>query len=129
MEPAALRHHDDMPTILICEDHPMFRLEARWLLEAQGFSVIGEAEDGATALVLAVRDRPDVLLLDIGLPDVEGFALAEQLASLEPATCIVLTSSREEAAYGSRVRESAAAGFIRKDELSGDAIRSLMRAR
>jgi two-component system response regulator FimZ (fimbrial Z protein) len=115
-----------MPTILIVDDHAAFRLEARQLLEAEGFTVVGEAADGTEALSVTERERPDVLLLDIGLPDVDGFAVADRLASILPAICVILTSSRDGSIYGSRIDETAAAGFLRKDELSGDAIKALM---
>jgi len=117
-----------MPTILIVDDHAAFRHEARHLLEAEGFTVIGEAGDGAAALLLATAERPDVLLLDIGLPDIDGFAVADRLASIHPPIRVILTSSRDEAIYGARVRDATSLGFVRKDELSGGAIRDLMAA-
>jgi len=117
-----------MPTILIVDDHAAFRLEARQLLEAEGFTVIGEAADGEAALHLATNERPDILLLDIGLPDIDGFAVADRLAALHPPILVILTSSRDETIYGSRVSDTAAVGFLRKDELTGDAIRSLIGA-
>ena len=115
-----------MPTLVIVDDHALFRLEARQLLESEGFTVIGEAPDGASALSLAARGRPDVVLLDIGLPDIDGFVVAERLATKEPTICVILTSSRDGSIYGRRLRETTAAGFLRKDELSGDAIRELI---
>ena len=117
-----------MPNILIVDDHAAFRLEARQLLEAEGFTVIGEAADGEAALSLAMQERPDVLLLDIGLPDVDGFAVAERLAALHPPISVILTSSRDGSIYGARIRDATSLGFLRKDELSGDAIRELMGA-
>jgi DNA-binding NarL/FixJ family response regulator len=117
-----------MPTILIVDDHAAFRLEARQLLEAEGFTVIGEAADGEAGLLLATTERPDVLLLDIGLPDIDGFAVADRLAALHPPVSVILTSSRDESVYGARTREATSLGFLRKDELSGGAIRNLMAA-
>ena len=117
-----------MPTILIVDDHAAFRHEARQLLQAEGFTVIGEAADGEAALSLATRQRPDILLLDIGLPDIDGFAVADRLAGVQPPISVILTSSRDGATYGSRLSDTAAVGFLRKDELTGDAIRELMGA-
>jgi two-component system, NarL family, nitrate/nitrite response regulator NarL len=115
-----------MPTLVIVDDHTLFRVEARQLLESQGITVIGEAVDGESALLLAARSHPDVVLLDIGLPDIDGFTVAERLFAAQPAICVILTSSRDGSIYGRRIAEAPVAGFLRKDDLSGDAIRELM---
>jgi DNA-binding NarL/FixJ family response regulator len=115
-----------MHTILIIDDHRGFRLQARALLEADGFTVLGEAADGASGLDVARDLRPDLVLLDIGLPDIEGFDVATALAVDGPPPFVVLTSSREASEYGPRLRHASALGFIPKDELSGAAIRSLL---
>src|SRR5207249_10859 len=83
------------PTVLIVDDHPSLRVTARALLEAEGFDVVGEAEDGAGALAAARRLRPDVVLLDVQLPDIDGFEVAARLASNGGRPAIVLTSSRD----------------------------------
>jgi DNA-binding NarL/FixJ family response regulator len=112
-------------TILIVDDHAGFRVQARALLEADGFIVVGEAEDGTSGLRAARSMRPDVVLLDIGLPDLEGFAVARELAADGTPPFVVLTSTREASAYGPRLKSSPVLGFIAKDELSGSAIRAL----
>ena len=104
-------------TVLIVDDHAAFRSAARALLEADGFDVVGEAADGASALAAARRLRPDVVLLDVHLPDVDGFAVAELLPRDGPA--IVLTSSRSAAAFRRRLAANPRLTFIAKDELSG----------
>ena len=114
-----------MNTILIIDDHSGFRLQARAILEADGFTVVGEAEDGASGLAASRAIRPDLVLLDIGLPDVEGFEVARALAVDGPPPFVVLTSSRPASDYGPRLTGSRALGFITKDELSGAAIRAL----
>ena len=114
-----------MNTILIIDDHSGFRVQARAILEADGFTVVGEAEDGASGLAASRAIRPDLVLLDIGLPDVEGFDVAEALAVDGPPPFVVLTSSRPASDYGPRLTASRALGFITKDELSGAAIRAL----
>jgi len=116
----------DMNTILIVDDHAAFRVQARALLEADGFVVIGEAETGTSGLAAARSLRPHLVLLDIGLPDVEGFEVAHALAADGPPPFVVLTSSRDASAYGPRVANSRVLGFIAKDELSGAALRSLI---
>ena len=117
-----------MNTILIVDDHPGFRVQARAVLEADGFVVLGEAADGATGLAAARALLPDLVLLDIGLPDIEGFEVAQTLAADGPSPFVILTSSRDAAPYGPRIRKSRALGFISKDELSGPAIRALAEA-
>ncbi|HET9520723.1 MAG TPA: response regulator transcription factor [Candidatus Limnocylindrales bacterium] len=117
-----------MNTILIVDDNAGFRVQARALLEADGFVVVGEAIDGTTGLEAARSLRPDLVLLDIGLPDVEGFDVARTLAITGPPPFVVLTSSREASAYGPRLANSRVLGFIAKDELSGAAIRALVDA-
>ena len=92
---------------------------------ADGFEVVGEAPDGTSGLAAARSLRPDLVLLDIGLPDVEGFEIARELAVTGPPPLVVLTSSREASEYGPRLTSSRVLGFIPKDELSGEAIRAL----
>lgn len=114
-----------MTSILIVDDHTSFRAQARALLEDDGFTIVGEASDGTSGLQAARSLRPDLVLLDIGLPDVEGFEVARELAVDGPPPFVVLTSSRDAAAYGPRLVNSRVLGFIPKDELSGTAIRAL----
>ena len=117
-----------METILIVDDNLGFRRQIRALLEADGFNVVGDSPDGTSALEAARSFQPDVVLLDIGLPDIDGFEVCRQLATDQSRPRVVLTSSREQAAFGPRVRDSGALGFIAKDELSGSAIRALVEA-
>jgi DNA-binding NarL/FixJ family response regulator len=113
-------------TILIVDDHDAFRESVGAMLEVEGFAVVGDAGDGSGALAEFERLRPDVVLLDVQLPDLDGFAVAERLATAPDPPIIVLISSRDAAAYGPRVDASAARGFIAKRELSGAAIAALV---
>ena len=113
-------------TILVVDDHGGFRATARRLLERDGWTVVGEAVDGRSGLAAATALAPDVVLLDVGLPDVDGFEVAELLARAKDAPSIVLTSSRDLETYGERVRVSRAIGFLSKTELDGPALRSLV---
>jgi DNA-binding NarL/FixJ family response regulator len=115
-----------MTSFLIVDDHPAFRAEARVLLEHAGLGVIGEAADGRTALQAARDLDPDAVLLDIGLPDTTGFEVLEQLRANGVHAAVILTSTREAAAYGPRIAEGDAAGFIQKDELSGPLVLALL---
>ena len=111
--------------ILVVDDHAGFRATARRWLEAEGWTVVGEAEDGASALIAAAALHPDVVLLDIGLPDMDGFVVAERMAC-PGAPDVVLVSSRDPGAYAGRVATSAAVGFISKEHLDGDGLRALL---
>ena len=116
-----------MPTVLIVDDHPSFRASAHALLEAEGFEVVGEAEDGASAVAAAGRLHPDVVLLDVQLPDIDGFEVARQLTANGSSTCVVLVSSRDGSDFGPLVEASGACGFVPKSELTGAAISALLR--
>jgi DNA-binding NarL/FixJ family response regulator len=113
------------PTILIVDDSPSYRRAARALLEAEGFDVVGESTTGGEALADTERLRPDVVLLDIGLPDIDGIAVAEQLTAHPGGPAVVLVSSRDGIGFEQVFRRCGARGFIPKAELSGDAITAL----
>jgi DNA-binding NarL/FixJ family response regulator len=113
-------------TVLIVDDHPSFRASARMLLEAEGFDVIGEAEDGASALRAVVELRPDVVLLDVQLPDIDRFDVAARLTGAADAPTVILVSSRDGSDFGPLVTRSGARGFVPKAELSGDRVHALL---
>jgi DNA-binding NarL/FixJ family response regulator len=115
-----------VPSVLIVDDHPTFRATAHALLEAEGFDVVGEAEDGASALEAATRLEPDVVLLDVQLPDIDGFEVAQRLTENGSQAQVVLVSSRDGSDFGPLVAQSGAAGFIPKAELSGQAVSNLL---
>ena len=114
------------PSVLIVDDHRRFRVSARVLLESEGFKVVGEAADGAEALRQAAVLRPDLVLLDIQLPDFDGFAIVAELHSLLSPPQIILISSRDADAYGDRVESAQVLGFVSKSELSGASIDRLL---
>jgi DNA-binding NarL/FixJ family response regulator len=111
--------------VLIVDDHDGFRESARALLEAEGFTVVGGVADGASALAAVQRLRPEVVLLDIQLPDVDGFAVARQLAAAPDPPRVVLISSRDAVAYGPCLDAAPACGFLAKRELSGASLAAL----
>lgn len=113
-------------TVLIVDDHAEFRASARALLEADGFMVVGEAADGAGAIAAAGMLHPTIVLLDIALPDTDGFAVADTLACHDAPPAVILTSSRERSAYGRRIDGSLVRGFVPKRALSGASIRALL---
>lgn len=113
-------------SVLVVDDHPSFRAAARLLLEAEGYAVVGEAEDGGRALDAAAALRPDVVLLDVNLPDLDGFAVASRLTAAADPPAVVLVSSRDVGDYGAAVGRCGARGFIAKGELSGRALAALL---
>jgi CheY-like chemotaxis protein len=120
---------DDLPmaaTVLVVDDHPSFRRFARRLLEAAGFEVVQEAGDGASALAAARELRPDVVLLDVLLPDTTGFELAEALSADPAGPVVVLTSSRSAGDFDVSLTRSSARGFIAKRDLTAAAFTALV---
>ena|SRR5215472_10940054 len=107
-----------LPSVLIVDDHAEFRAQVRALLVAAGYRVIGEAADGESGVRVARDSRPDVVLLDVQLPDITGFDVARQVSDAPDPPLIVLISSRDAADYGGRIRARGVAGFISKSDLS-----------
>ncbi len=108
--------------VLIVDDSAGFRAQARAMLAAAGYEVIGEAEDGRAAMALARRLDPELVVLDVQLPDISGLEVARLLHEETNPPAIILISSREASDYGARVDRSGARGFISKAELSAHAI-------
>ncbi len=119
-------HDPGVPSVLIVDDHATFRATARQLLEAEGFEVVGEAEDGASALAAVARLRPDVVLLDVQLPDTDGFEIARCLCVNGFQPKVVLTSSRDASEFGDLIDACGSRGFIPKGELSGGKLAALL---
>jgi DNA-binding NarL/FixJ family response regulator len=113
-------------SVLIVDDHPSFRASARALLEAEGYEVVGEAENGVQGLSKARELHPDVVLLDVQLPDFDGFEVASRLTKDANPPAVVLISSRDGSDFGHLVPDSGALGFIPKAELSGAALATLL---
>jgi DNA-binding NarL/FixJ family response regulator len=120
--------HDPWMTLslLIVDDHAGFRGFAHALFNSQGFDVT-EAEDGESALEQVQLLRPDVVLLDVQLPGIDGFEVAWLLSRQLSPPRVVLTSSRDGADYGDRLRLAPVRGFIPKHELSGTTLSALVR--
>ena len=110
-----------MKTVLVVDDHAGFRTRARMLLEADGYEVVGEASDGDSAVAECRRLVPDIVLLDVQLPDLDGFEVAERITGHSSAA-VVLTSSRDWSDSAELIERSGARGFVPKDKLSGPAI-------
>jgi DNA-binding NarL/FixJ family response regulator len=113
-------------SVLLVDDHVQFRSEARALLEAGGYEVVAEAGDAATALREAARVGPDVVLLDVGLPDASGLDIVAPLRSAVPHARVVLVSTRPRMDFGDRIAASGADAFIDKAALSTASLASAL---
>jgi DNA-binding NarL/FixJ family response regulator len=113
-------------TVLIVDDNGSFRAWARVLLESAGYTVAGEAADGASAIAAALASPPEVMLLDVQLPDTDGFEVARRLRAERSDVAVVLTSTRDALDYGARLGTCGARGFVSKDELSAKALADVL---
>lgn len=113
------------PTVLIVDDHAAFRSGARALLEADGWDVVGEAADGQTGLDAAYDLNPDVVLLDVRLPDMDGFTVAGRLTSNGCQSDVIVTSSSDDPLYRERAEKCGACGFVAKHDVCGAALERL----
>ena len=112
-------------TLLLVDDHASFRAAARAAL-SERFTVVGEAADGPQAVALARQVRPDVALVDVQLPGLDGFAVAVALSAQEDPPQVVLTSSRDRRDLEPLLRTSPARGFIAKERLSVTSLEELL---
>jgi DNA-binding NarL/FixJ family response regulator len=114
-------------TVLIVDDHASFRRAVRLVLEYEGYDVVGEAADGDAALAAAGDLHPELVLLDVHMPGIDGFEVASRLTATDDAPAVVLTSSRDGTDFDQRVKRSGARGFIPKAEISGQRLAELLR--
>jgi DNA-binding NarL/FixJ family response regulator len=114
------------PTVLIIDDHAAFRVGVRALLAVDGYDVIGEASDGQSGLDAAAALDPEVVLLDVRLPDMDGFAVADALAARGSSAAVVITSSSDDPLYPARAIDSGARGFVAKHDVSGPTLDRLL---
>ena len=125
-DPGRYEHPVTRNRVLIVDDHASFRSIASQVLTADGFLIVGEAADGAEAIRACDELHPDIVLLDVQLPDIDGFAVADVLTTRVAPPAVVLVSSRSRIDYGSRIEECRACGYVAKAELSGSAVRRLL---
>jgi DNA-binding NarL/FixJ family response regulator len=112
--------------VLIVDDNGAFRAAARQLLERAGFAVVAEAETGAGGVAEAKAHSPDVAIVDVQLPDFDGFEIAERLSELDVPPRVILISSLDDVDFGALVDGSSALGFVPKAELSGSLVNALL---
>jgi DNA-binding NarL/FixJ family response regulator len=127
-DPSRLRCNDSpmSETVVIVDDNDAFRAQARLLLTYDGYDVIGEAGNGTSGLEAVRRLQPNIALLDVQLPDADGFSVARDVRDVVSETAVVIISTRDAADYGSAVTRCGARGFIAKSELCGEALREVM---
>jgi DNA-binding NarL/FixJ family response regulator len=113
-------------TVLVIDDHAGFRAIARTILEAAGYEVVAEAADGESGLAAAARARPDLALVDIQLPDIDGFEVTRRLLETPSSPSIVLVSSRDRSDFGHLVDTSGAMGFVPKAEISAESLEAVL---
>jgi DNA-binding NarL/FixJ family response regulator len=114
-----------MKRVLLVDDHAEFRGYARGLIISAGYAVIAEAADGSTALRAAALHRPEIVVLDIRLPDMSGLDVARRLNAGPDPPAVILISSGDRRAYERAAREAGARGFIAKSDLTAEALRGL----
>ena len=117
------------PRIVIVDDDPSFLATVRLLLEAEGFAVVGEALTGVDGVAAAAELEPDIVLVDVNLPDIDGFEVVERLADGRAAPPMVLTSIRSAGDFGDLIDASRADAFITKAEISGEALAEILAGR
>ncbi len=113
-------------TLVLVDDHAGFRQAVRAMLTAAGWQVIGEASTGAAAPDMVMRLAPDLVLLDVVLPDTDGFAVAEHLAAAGCRSAVVLISGHDRSDFEGRVRAAPVRGFLAKEMISGQALARLL---
>ncbi|HEY7836907.1 MAG TPA: response regulator transcription factor [Solirubrobacteraceae bacterium] len=113
-------------TVLIVDDHAAFRASAKMLLESEGFEIVGEAVNGGSAVEQAAALSPDLVLLDVHLPDIDGFEVADRVIAADGAPAVILISSRDGGDLEPRIQASGARGFVSKADLSGNTLRELL---
>lgn len=102
--------------ILIVDDHEALRAGVRTVLEAHGFEVCGEADNGQEALARALQLRPDLVILDITMPVLDGFSAAREIHKRLPGVGILLLSMHESASMVNVAKSSGARGYVAKSE-------------
>jgi two-component system response regulator EvgA len=119
-----------MKKVIIVDDHPVIRFAVKMLLEKSGLEVVAETDNGVDALTKARELEPDLVLLDIGLPKIDGFQVIERLRALDMPLKILVLTSQASAHFALRCQQTGADGFVTKtDDLSElvDAIKLVMR--
>ncbi len=117
------------PRIVIVDDDPSFLATVRLVLEAEGFVVVGEALNGLDGVAATAELEPDIVLVDVNLPDIDGFEVVERLGDGAAAPPVVLTSIRSANDFGNLIETSRARAFITKADITGEALAGFLGGR
>jgi len=113
-------------TVLLAEDHMIVREGFRKMLELENdFTVVGEAADGRTAVALAKKYHPDIVLMDIAMPLMNGLEATHQVLKAVPSTKVVILSAHTDDAYVKKAAEAGAVGFLLKQTSAHEVCRAL----
>ncbi|MCY1295424.1 Virulence factors putative positive transcription regulator BvgA [compost metagenome] len=105
-----------MNTVLLIDDQPMIRFATRVLLEREGFEIVGETESGVEGLSMARALKPDVIILDIAIPKLDGLEVIGRLRTQDPNAKLLVLTSLPAALYASRCVQAGATGYLSKQE-------------
>ena len=115
--------------VVIADDQRLFAEALEAILSTDGrISVVGRASDGRAAVDLAQEESPDVVLMDIAMPVMDGIAATETISSEAPDTRVIVLTGSEAPHDVSRARAAGAAGYVTKDQIAGDLVRAILDA-
>ena len=113
------------PTALLVDDHPVFRSGLAVLLTAAGIQVVAETASGADAVSLARQHRPDVVIMDLGLPDIDGVRATEQLLTACPDSRVLVVTMYDDDGAVARALTAGARGYVLKDAPAAEVVKAV----
>src|SRR5262252_8922374 len=112
--------------VLLADDHQLMRSGLRLMLERESdLSVAGEASDGREAVALAKSVKPDVVVMDVGMPNLSGIEAAHQMTQENPQLAIVMLSMHSDESYVLRALKAGARGYLLKDSAEADLLKAV----
>ena len=111
--------------ILLVDDHVLVRQGLKSLLEREGFQVVGEASDGQEGLRLAESTKPDIVVMDISMPTINGLSAAREIQQKFPKTKTILLTQHDEKQYVTEAMEAGVKGYVLKNQAGSDLLQAL----